>query len=138
MEQEIAAGRLLSDLRQHPFERGGAGAPRIASSSSRLRARDFYIRGRIDRRLAAARDTALYTGPFLLDGNAPQLPGSRMIYLSQSEAPHNYYDLDRNELWRPTAEAEEFSELMAFIPAVSGHRTHADLLRRRPDRIGAP
>ncbi len=38
-----------------------------------------------------------------------------MVYLAQSEREQDYYDLDRCDLWHPTPDAEEFSELMAFI-----------------------
>jgi hypothetical protein len=82
---------------------------------ARLTALDRYVRDRIERRLAASRDLAFYTGPFLLDGKAPHLPGSKLIYLSNSAREENYYDLDRTDLWRPTPDAEEFAELMDFI-----------------------
>ena len=110
---------------------------------ARLKSLDGYIAERIRRRLAAARDLAFYTGPFLLDEKAPRLPGSRMVYLSRSQAPDDYYDLDRTHLWVPSEEAEEFAELMDFIAtlpfkatgrmiimyddggrAVSAHRDH--------------
>ena len=110
---------------------------------ARLRTLDGYIRRRLERRLAKPRDLAFYTGPFLLDRDAPPLPGSRLVYLSQSAREQDYYDLDRTELWRPTAEAEEFRELSDFIStlpfeatgriiimyddsgrAVSAHRDH--------------
>jgi hypothetical protein len=81
----------------------------------RLKSLDGYIRERLVRRLSEARDLAFYTGPFLLDGRAPHLPGSRLVYLAQSEREQDYYDLDRTELWHPTEDAEEFAELSAFI-----------------------
>ena len=109
----------------------------------RLKGLDGYIRARLVRRLEAARDLRFYTGPFLLDGRDPDLPGSRLVYLAQSEREQDYYDLDRTELWHPTEDAEEFSELMDFIAtlpfeatarmiimyddggrAVSAHRDH--------------
>ncbi len=110
---------------------------------ARLRALDSYLRDRLERRLQAAKDLAFYTGPFLLDGRDPHLPGSRLVYLSQSEREQDYYDLDRTDLWHPTKDAEDFSELMDFIQtlpfeatgrmiimyddsgrAVSAHRDH--------------
>jgi hypothetical protein len=115
---------------------------------ARLKSLDRYIRERLERRLADARDLAFYTGPFLLDGLQPHLPGSRLVYLARSAEPENYYDLDRTDLWAPSEEAEEFAELSAFIAtlpfeatgriiimyddsgrAVSAHRDHdsADL-----------
>jgi hypothetical protein len=109
----------------------------------RLRALDGYVRERLERRLQSAKDVAFYTGPFLLEGRDPHLPGSRLVYLAQSEREQDYYDLDDCRLWHPTADAEEFSELTAFIKdlpfeatgrviimyddsgrAVSAHRDH--------------
>jgi hypothetical protein len=88
-----------------------------------LKSLDGYVRSRIENRLAAERDHRFYTGPFLLDPSAAERPGTRMIYLSRSTRPDNYYDLDRAELWEPTEEAEEFSELMAFIQTLPFRRT---------------
>ena len=81
----------------------------------RLRTLDGYVAERIERRLQKARDLAFYTGPFLLDGKAPHLPGSRLIYLTKSKEQENYYDLDRTDLWERSEEAELFPELMDFI-----------------------
>ena len=81
----------------------------------RLKSLDGYIRERLVARLQAAKDLAFYTGPFLLDGRDPTLPGSRLVYLAQSEREQDYYDLDRTELWHPTQEAETFAELSDFI-----------------------
>jgi hypothetical protein len=81
----------------------------------RLKSLDRYIRERIQNRLSAERDLAFYTGPFLLDSDAPTLPGSRLIYLTKSREAENYYDLDRTDLWQPGPDAEIFSELMSFI-----------------------
>jgi hypothetical protein len=80
-----------------------------------LRSLDGYIKERLERRMSAERDLAFYTGPFLLEGDAPRLPGSRLIYLSKSQEAENYYDLDRAELWQPGPDADIFSELMEFI-----------------------
>ena len=64
----------------------------------RLRALDGYIRERLEKRLQSAKDLAFYTGPFVLDGRDPHLPGSRMVYLAQSEREQDYYDLDNCDL----------------------------------------
>jgi hypothetical protein len=88
-----------------------------------LKALDGYVRSRIEQRLAAERDRRFYTGPFLLDPSAADRPGTRMIYLSRSRRPDDYYDLDRTELWEPTEEAEEFSALMAFIATLPFRHT---------------
>ncbi len=109
----------------------------------RLQQLDGYIRERLERRLSRSDDLQFYTGPFLLDDRASRVPGSRMVYLSRSKLDENYYDLDRPELWEPTEDAAEFSELMDFIAtlpfkatgrmlimyddsgrAVSAHRDH--------------
>jgi len=80
-----------------------------------LKSLDGYVTERVKRRLQAQQDFQFYTGPFTLEEQSPVRPGTRMIYLSQSKLPDSYYDLDRTELWEPTPEAEEFSELMSFI-----------------------
>ena len=82
---------------------------------ARLKSLDGYIRERLARRLAAEADLRFYTGPFVLNADAPTLPGSRMVYLSKTDKPDDYYDLDRCEHWRPSDDAAEFSELMDFI-----------------------
>jgi hypothetical protein len=81
----------------------------------RLKSLDGYVAERVRRHLTTRDDIRFYTGPYLLDERHPDRPGSRMIYLSQSEGPDSYFDLDRTELWRPAPAAEEFPELMAFI-----------------------
>ncbi len=80
-----------------------------------LKSLDGYVAERVRRRLAAEDDHKFYTGPFRLQQESPDRPGTRMIYLSRSELPDSYYDLDRTELWKPTEAAEEFSELTEFI-----------------------
>ncbi|HEX8513987.1 MAG TPA: hypothetical protein VF688_12890 [Allosphingosinicella sp.] len=85
---------------------------------ARLRALDSYVRERLERRLERARDLRFYTGPFLLDGRAPDRPGPRMVYLAESSRGNGleaYYDLDDTEVWEPSPDAAEFSELMDFI-----------------------
>ncbi|WP_375420530.1 hypothetical protein [uncultured Sphingomonas sp.] len=109
----------------------------------RLVALDGFMTDRLSQRVAKAADRAFYTGPFLLDAQAPTLPGSQMVYLSRSREPDNYYDLDQTNLWEPTPDAAEFAPLMAIIAtlpfaatgrmiimydgsgrAVSAHRDH--------------
>ena len=82
----------------------------------RLTALDDYITQRIRRRIEAEEDYKFYTGPYKLDAAVPDRPGSRMIYLSFSEKPDSYFDLDCTELWHPTLAAiNEFPLLMEFI-----------------------
>jgi len=85
---------------------------------ARLRSLDLYLRQRLERRIERARDLQFYTGPFRLEGRAPERPGPLMVYLAHSSRGHGleaYYDLDDTDLWRPGEEAAEFSELMDFI-----------------------
>lgn len=82
----------------------------------RLRALDGYIAQRVRRRrLNAQEDLRFYTGPYKLNADNPDRPGSRMVYLSYSEQPDSYFDLDKTELWHPTVHANEFALLMDFI-----------------------
>jgi hypothetical protein len=81
----------------------------------RLRSLDGYLTQRIKRHLQTQEDLKFYTGPYRLENNAPERPGSRMIYLAYSELPDSYFDLDRTELWHPTIYANEFALLMDFI-----------------------
>jgi hypothetical protein len=81
----------------------------------RLRSLDSYIRNRIIRHIHQNEDPKFYTGPHTLVESQTGNPGSRMIYLSASERPDSYFDLDQTELWHPTPAATEFSLLMDFI-----------------------
>ena len=99
----------------------------------RLVALDGFITDRIRSRLAAAEDRQFYTGPFLLDPDAPIRPGSRMIALSRSRAAENYYDLNRAELWEPTDEAREFAPLMDFIATLPFAATARMLIMYDPE-----
>jgi hypothetical protein len=81
----------------------------------RLRSLDGYLRQRIQRYMLDHEEHKFYTGPFTLDENAAGRPGSRMIYLAESEMPDSYFDLDRTEIWRPSAHASDFTLLMDFI-----------------------
>jgi hypothetical protein len=81
----------------------------------RLRSLDEFLRSRIKQRLSAERDSQFYTGPFLLDASDAARPGTRMVHLSRSTRPDDYYDLDNPAVWEPTEAAGEFSPLMDFI-----------------------
>lgn len=80
----------------------------------KLRSLDEYISERLRQRLEE-QDLKFYTGPYTLATDQAGRPGSRMVYLSKSELPDSYFDLDRTELWHPTTDAEHFSELTDFI-----------------------
>lgn len=81
----------------------------------RLRSLDGYLTKKIKQRLQSDQDLKFYTGPYKLNGENPDRPGSRMIYLAYSELPDSYFDLDRTEIWHPTVHAQEFALLMDFI-----------------------
>ena len=112
----------------------------------KLKSLDGYITERLTERVRFRDDLAFYTGPYRLNETAPDRPGSRMVYLSQSTRPDSYFDLDKAELWQPTDATAEFSLLMDFISTlpfestgrmlimydnfgrpVSAHRDHADV-----------
>lgn len=81
----------------------------------RLKSLDGYITEKIKEHRRAKQDYQFYTGPFRLKDENPDRPGTRMIYLSESKLPDNYYDLDKTELWKLSTAADEFSLLMDFI-----------------------
>jgi hypothetical protein len=81
----------------------------------RLKSLDGYITQRVKRHLQAESDLRFYTGPYRLENDAPDRPGSRMIYLAASSQPDSYFDLDKTELWSLTESASEFALLMDFI-----------------------
>jgi hypothetical protein len=97
-----------------------------------LTALDGFLTERLRQRLAAAEDRRFYTGPFLFDANASDLPGSRMVELSRSREAEDYYDLDRTEVWAPTPEAEEFAPLMEFIATLPFSATGRMLIMYDP------
>jgi len=111
----------------------------------RLKSLDDYLTRRIKKHLEFHNDLAFYTGPYRLQENEPDRPGSRMIYLAQSNRPDSYFDLNQSELWHATEATSEFSLLMDFIAtlpfkstgrmlimydnisrAVTAHRDHAE------------
>lgn len=81
----------------------------------RLRSLDGYIRSRIERHIFTNEDPKFYTGPYTLNEGSAGRPGSRMIYLAESSEPDSYFDLDRADVWRPSAACNEFALLMDFI-----------------------
>ena len=100
---------------------------------TKLRSLDQYIRERLERRLAAESDLRFYTGPFVLEADAPTLPGSRMVYLAKTDKPDDYYDLDRCENWHASEDSREFSELMDFIATLPFAATGRMLIMYDPE-----
>jgi hypothetical protein len=80
----------------------------------RLKSLDGFVTERLIRRLEASGDLAFYTGPFLLRGDSPSLPGSRLVSLTEG-GNADYYALDSGERWRAAPAASEFAPLMEFI-----------------------
>ena len=82
----------------------------------RLRSLDGYVADRIRRHIGRRKED-YFLNLHRLDASAPETPGSREVWLTRTKpgVPYNYLDLDRPEVWAPTPEAEEFSELTDFI-----------------------
>lgn len=81
----------------------------------RLRSLDGYVRQQIKRHLLKREAREFYTGPYLLNGNSSDRPGSRMIYLACSDQRDSYFDLDRTDVWKPGDAANDFPLLMDLI-----------------------
>jgi hypothetical protein len=82
----------------------------------RLKSLDNYVAERIRRHIGRRKED-YFLNLHRLDAAAPETPGSREVWLTRTKpgVPYNYLDLDKPELWAPTPEAGEFSELMDFI-----------------------
>ncbi len=98
----------------------------------RLKSLDDYVTERVQRRLAEETDHQFYTGPFRLNDQAADRPGSKMIYLSQPVGPDDYYNLDKPELWEPAPGATQFPELMEFIATLPFKATGRTLIMYDP------
>ena len=81
----------------------------------RLKGLDGYLMDRIREHFRVKQDELFHTGVMTIQSDSVKQPGSRIIYLAKSSRPFNYMDLDKPEMWGPTAEASEFPELMDFI-----------------------
>lgn len=81
-----------------------------------LKSLNDYITERIERHIKAESDS-FFWNQYRLDSNAPDKPGVREIWLTETKlgVPYNYQDLNKPELWQPTEAAEEFSEVMRFV-----------------------
>jgi len=99
----------------------------------RLKSLDRYLTERIERRLSEQKDHQFYAGPFRLHDQAADRPGSKMIYLSQSTVPDDYYNLDKPEVWEPAPGAAEFFELMEFIATLPFKATGRMLIMYDPE-----
>jgi len=82
----------------------------------RLRTLDAFIIERIRRHIEEEKDS-FFLNQHRLEGASPYQPGVREIWLSETlpGTPYDYLDLDKPELWRPTAAAIEFEPVMSFI-----------------------
>ena len=81
-----------------------------------LKSLNDYIIERISNNIQREKDS-LFCNEHRLNSSTPYKPGVREIWLTQTKAgvPYDYLDLNKPELWHPTAAAEEFPELMNFI-----------------------
>lgn len=89
----------------------------------RLRALDGYVVERVRRCLAQQPLEPFDTGPLKLNPFGSRNPGSRLIRLTNTEGPSSYFDLETTDVWRPTPEAELFSELMDFVATLPFEKT---------------
>jgi hypothetical protein len=82
----------------------------------RLRSLDSYLTERVERHIQAGSDD-LFLNEHTLRPDMPYQPGAREIWLTRTipGTPYDYLDLNKSSLWKPTAAAVEFSELMSFI-----------------------
>ncbi|MDQ3798682.1 MAG: hypothetical protein M3384_04470 [Acidobacteriota bacterium] len=80
----------------------------------RLKSLDDYLTEKITERINAELDY-WFLNTFRLDAETPEMPGQSVIFLSESIRPFYYYDLDKPELWKRTAAADDFPLLMDFI-----------------------
>jgi hypothetical protein len=81
-----------------------------------LRSLDDYITERIEQHIAHANDS-YFLNDHPLDETSAHETDVREIWLSQTKpgVPYNYLDLDKPELWLPSAASAEFPLLMDFI-----------------------
>ena len=104
----------------------------------RLQALDGYITQKILLHMREHEDLTFYTGPYRLEKSEPDRPGSRMIYLSSSNLPDSYFDLDKPELWHRTEHADQFALLMEFIRTLPFKATGRMLLMYDTDARKVP
>jgi hypothetical protein len=81
-----------------------------------LKSLNDYIVERIEQHIKAQKDS-FFWNEYRLDNEAPDIPGVREIWLTETKSgvPYNYQDLNKPELWQPTAAADEFAEVMRFV-----------------------
>lgn len=85
----------------------------------RLGALDGFIAERIEHHIRTEQDS-FFLNQHRLEADSPYAPGVREIWLTQTPpgTPYDYLDLDKPDLWLPTAAAEEFAPLTAFIESL--------------------
>lgn len=83
---------------------------------ARLRSLDGYLTERIEQHRARQTDD-YFLNQHRLNAATPHQPGAREIWLARTKpgVAYNYLDLDKPDLWRRTAAADEFSLLLDFI-----------------------
>ena len=89
----------------------------------RLKGLDDYLTERVEAKLRNREGEAFHTGVFKRRVWHKTRPGSLVVPLTRSIRPFNYLDLDKPEVWEPTAEADQFAELMHFIATMPFKRT---------------
>ena len=111
----------------------------------RLKSLDGYLKKKVESHLHSGQCTEFHTGLLKQKLLSRARPGSKLIPLTVSKRPYKYLDLDKPDLWKPSDDASNFSELMDFIDtlpfkatariiimaddkgrAVTAHRDHAN------------
>lgn len=84
-----------------------------------LKSLDGYIRERIEQHIAQQTDS-YFLNDHPLHRSSPKQTAVREIWLSRTRpgVPYDYLDLNKPELWEPTAASAEFSLLMDFIASL--------------------
>lgn len=95
----------------------------------RLKALDGFISSKIERHIREEK-ASYFLNQHRLDEASPYQPGVREIWLSETVpgTPYDYLDLDRTDLWRPSAAAVEFEPVMRFIETLPFSATGRILL----------
>jgi hypothetical protein len=89
----------------------------------RLKSLDVFMAAQIRQHMARDEDHRFYTGPYRLNPETAGRAGSRMIYLTESNMPDSYFDLDKPEVWARAEAAAEFEPLMDFIATLPFRHT---------------
>ena len=94
-----------------------------------LRSLDAYLKQKIIQYISTG-DADYFCNEHTLDKTAPLQPGVREVWLTRTVpgTPYKYLDINRTELWEPTAQASDFALLMDFVHTLPFRSTGRILL----------